>query len=79
MTDTIAKLTDQLREQQRINNDQQVEIRRLQQQEVETTKLRNAVNDLEARSREVLQQTTTAGSLLSDFNHQIHLRRVTCY
>ena len=65
MTDTIATLTDQLREQQRINNDQQVEIRRLQQQEVETTKLQNAVNDLEARSRDVAQQTSTAGWLRS--------------
>ena len=65
MTDTIATLTDQLREQQRINNDQQVEIRRLQQQEVKTTKLQNAVNDLEARSRDVMQQTSTAGWLRS--------------
>ena len=55
MTDTIATLTDQLREQQRINNDQQVE----------TTKLQNAVNDLQARSRDVAQQTSTAGWLRS--------------
>ena len=76
MTDTIATLTDQLREQQRINNDQQVEIRRLQQQEVETTKLQNAVNDLEARSRDVMQQTSTAGWLRSLISLISHLRHV---
>ena len=76
MTDTIATLTDQLREQQRIKNDQHVEIRRLQQQEVETTKLQNAVNDLEARSRHVVRQTSTAGWLRSLISLISHLRRV---
>ena len=78
MTDTIATLTDQLREQQRINNDQQVEIRRLQQHEVETTKQQNAVNDLEARSRDVVQQTSTAGWLRSLISFISSQACVTC-
>ena len=58
MAEAIATLTDQLHEQREIISHQQL---KLAQQEMETTKLQNIVDGLEARSRSVEQQSSTAG------------------
>ena len=62
MRETIRNLTEQLLEQRQLIIDQQL---KLQQQEMETKKLQNAMNDLEARTRKVEQRTTPAGWFLS--------------
>ena len=55
-------MADQLHEQREISSYQQL---KLAQQEIETMKLQNIVNELEAKSRSVEQQTSTAGWLRS--------------